>query len=143
MTLQHCDIIKLVPIAIGTFMSTFAANTVKNTVANNLHARLKHQGSITINNYDDLRKEIGVLTRCSSFVYLIFFTSLMEIVLLAALFVYAHTDGITNWFILSIEALVWALYPIGIMLTFISLVIIFLSPGQNMLTSRDWGVPPT
>lgn len=140
MELEHCNFSFFLTIVMFTWTGTYWANTIKNSIANTNEYYLREVGAITIINYSTLKKVIGTLTKCYSLFVLLLITAIIESIMLLGLFLYSELEGITNWLLLSIEAIISVFYAMGIIILIVSIVIVFLSPRQHLLSDK-WNIP--
>jgi len=139
MTLEYLSLNFCLTIMLATYASTYAMNTIKNNIANTIKADLQNLKSMTLNNFDDLKRELGIITKAELFVRILFIAALTQTLVYICAYIYTRSNNITIPYFSCAESTLVTIFAICIIISFISILSVFTSPKQNLLSAK-WDI---
>ena len=94
---------------------------------------------MTLGNYDELKKELGIIIKAELFVRILFMTALTQTLIYISAYTYTKNNNITIPYLSCAESTLVTLFTICIIISFISIWVVFNSPKQNLL-SAQWNI---
>lgn len=154
MALEYLNTNVCLGFTFATFAAFYFVNTVKNNVANTIKAELDKAKYISLENYDEIVKEIGIITKCNIFVKILFLIAATHGLTTLYTFLYTNlnpsfltkmdnlmgTFRIISFFYNGSEPMFLSFFVLCIIISLISIFIVFFSPRQNLLTA-NWNIP--
>lgn len=148
MTLEYLDMNFCLKVTFFTFATLYATNTIKNNVANTIKAELDRAESISVNNYDAIVKEIGIITKCIIFVKILGLVAATHLIITLYTYLYTNLDPsfltnnpigrckVISFLYKGSEPIFLSFFVLCVIITIICFVVVLASPRQNLLTAK-------
>lgn len=150
MILEYLDTNFCLTVTLCTLGTLLAMNTIKNNVANTIKAELDKTKSISLNNYAELVREIGIITKCIIFVKILFLITVTHFLIVLYTYLYTNIDPsflkkigscrLISFFYNGSEPIFLSFFVLCIIISIICVFVVLTSPRQNLLTA-NWNIP--